>query len=242
MKYCVVYGSPRKKNTYHAVQIVKERLTALGPAEFTEFYLPQDLPKFCTGCFTCIMKDEALCPHREYTESIERAMLEADGLIFSSPVYVMEVAAPMKNMLDHFGYLFMPHRPHKEMFRKSALVVSTTAGAGTKYAMDAIARSLSYWGVSHIFRCGFAMQAADFNGMKKENRSKAEQSLRQAADRLYESLKKGSPPTIRTRGMFFVMKKMVLNIANNPPDRAYWKEQGWDRGEKPWNQAKGKQE
>ena len=119
MKYCIVYGGPRKKNTYHAVQIIKKRLAALGPAEFTEFYLPQDFPKFCTGCYTCFMKGEEKCPHREYAGPIEHAMLEADGLIFASPVYVMEMAAPMKNMLDHFGYLFMAHRPRREMFIKA---------------------------------------------------------------------------------------------------------------------------
>lgn len=241
MKYCIVYGGPRKMNTYRAVQIVKERLSALGPAEFTEFFLPKDLPKFCTGCFTCFMKTEEKCPHREYTEPIERAMLEADGLIFSSPVYVMEMAAPMKNLLDHFGYQFMAHRPRREMFHKSALIVSTTAGAGTKYAMEGIARSLSFWGISPISRCGITFWAGGFDDMKESRRRKAEQSLHRAANRLYASLKKGPSTSIRTRGMFFIMKQAVFQFASNPADQTYWTEQGWAQGGKPWNQIKGKQ-
>lgn len=241
MKYCIVYGSPRKKNTYDAVQIVKERLAAFEPAEFTEFYLPKDLPHFCTGCFTCFEKTEEKCPHHEYTEPIKHAMLEADGLIFSAPVYVMEMAAPMKNLLDHFGHFFMAHRPRREMFHKSALIISTTAGAGTKYAMNGIARSLSFWGISHIYRCGITFWAAGFQDMKESRRIKAERSLNRAAERLYESIKKGSAPSIRTKGMFYIMRQSIFGFANNPADRTYWEEQGWEHGGTPWNQTKGKQ-
>lgn len=241
MKYCIVYGSPRKKNTYQAVQIVKEELTDRGPAEFTEFYLPQDFPEFCRGCFTCFVKTEEKCPHRKYTEPMERAMLEADGLIFASPVYVMEMTAPMKNFLDHFGYFFMAHRPRREMFFKSALIISTTAGAGTKYAMNGIARSLSYWGISHIYRCGVTLWAEGLENMKESRRIKAEQNLRKGAEHLYKSMQRGSAPTLRTKGMFLIMKKSVFGFANNPADRTYWAEQGWEHGGTPWNQTKGKQ-
>lgn len=239
MKYCIVYGGPRKKNTYHAVQLVKERLTAHGPAEFTEFFLPKDFPKFCTGCFTCFVTTEERCPHWEYAAPIERAILEADGLIFATPVYVMEMAAPMKNMLDHFGYLFMAHRPRKEMFGKAALVVSTTAGAGTNCAMSGIARSLSYWGISRIFRCGVTMWAGDFEEMQPKRRSSAEHSLRKAADRLYESLRRGGAPSLQTKLKFLIMKQAVFRFADNPADKNYWRAQGWEQRGRPWKQRKG---
>ena len=78
--------------------------------------------------------------------------------------------------------------------------------------------------------------------MKESRRSKAERSLVRSAERLYESLKKGPSTSIRTKGMFFIMKQAVFKFADNPADRTYWTEQGWAQGEKPWNQTKGKQE
>ena len=78
--------------------------------------------------------------------------------------------------------------------------------------------------------------------MKESRRSKAEHSLVRSAERLYESLKKGPSTSIRTKGMFFIMKQAVFKFADNPADRTYWTEQGWAQGEKPWNQTKGKQE
>ena len=240
MKYCIVYGSPRKKNTYQAVQMVKNKLEQLEPSEFTEFFLPQDFPVSCTGCFTCFMKGEQLCPHRSYVEPIERAMLEADGFIFASPVYVMELSGVMKNCLDHFGYLFMPHRPRREMFGKSAAVISTTAGAGTKYAIDGICRSLSYWGISRIFRCGITMWAGSFEEMEPKRRARMENALEKTAVRLYQSLKQGAHVSLKTKVKFLMMKQAVLKFAQNPIDQDYWKAQGWAQGETPWKQLKGK--
>ncbi|HBN80932.1 MAG TPA: flavin reductase [Ruminococcaceae bacterium] len=240
MKYCVVYGSPRKRNTYRAVQVLKERLEALGEAEFTELFLPRDMPAPCAGCFACFEKGEEKCPHFEYVGRAERAMLEADGLIFATPVYVLEMSGQMKSFLDHFGYLFMPHRPRPGMFRKAAAVVSTTAGAGTRYAMKGIARSLSFWGVGRIYRCGVTMFAGSWDEMPQKRREKYERALRKTADRLYRSLQRKDDPSWKVKGLFFIMKYAVFHAAENPLDQGYWREQGWVGGGKPWKQSKGK--
>lgn len=240
MKYCIIYGSPRKKNSWQAVQIVKNRLSQLEESEFTEFFLPRDLPEFCRGCMACFVKGEEYCPHREYVAPIEQAMVEADGLILTSPVFVMEMAAPMKNLLDHFGYIFMPHRPRPEMFHKAAAVISTTAGAGTKHAMAGISRSLSYWGVGRIHRCGVTLFAEGLDSVPEKRRTKLVHSLERTAERLYRDLKRGVRSPLLTRGKFFVMKQAVFHMADNPLDHGYWKAHGWDKKERPWNQKKGK--
>lgn len=45
----------------------------------------------------------------------------------------------------------MPHRPLQEMFSKTALVISTTAGTGTKHVIKPIERSLRYWGIPKVY-------------------------------------------------------------------------------------------
>ena len=233
MKICIVYGSSRKGNTYRAVQIVKERLLAHGDMEFTEFF-PSDFPPPCAGCYTCFMADETKCPHRGRVGPISDAMLAADGLIFATPAYVLEMSGQMKLLLDHFGYQFMPHRPRSQMFGKTALVLSTAAGGGTKQAMAGIVRSLWYWGISRIYQYGFALYAMNWDEMKEKKRAKHERALKKAADRFYNGLLRGGKPSLRIRAMFFIMRNMVTRVADNPADREYWRAQGWTDGKKPW--------
>ena len=57
-------------------------------------------------------------------------MLESDLLIFTTPNYCMMPSAPMKAFLDLFFTYWLVHRPHDEMFKKRAVVISTASGAG----------------------------------------------------------------------------------------------------------------
>ena len=63
MEVTVIHGSPRKGNTYEIAQKFMREMQTQGEVSFREFFLPQDMPEFCRGCFTCILRDEKLCPH-----------------------------------------------------------------------------------------------------------------------------------------------------------------------------------
>ena len=142
MKITVINGTEKKGVTYRLKELFLEHLR--DSAEITEFYLPKDCPSFCVGCTTCFLKDEHKCKDREYVEKIEKALLEADLLVFTSPTYVFHATGAMKAMLDHFGYRWMPHRPAKEMFGKRAVVITQALGSGDKSAAKDIKDSLSW--------------------------------------------------------------------------------------------------
>lgn len=146
MKITVIHGSPRKGNTYHAAQLFMDGMKAQGEMEFQEFFLPKDMPEFCRGCMTCVLKGEQFCPHAKYRDPILDAMLSSDALILTTPVYVMRESGGIKAFLDHFPFLFFVHRAKPEMFQKKAFLLSTTAGAGTKRAMESIANQLKMLG------------------------------------------------------------------------------------------------
>lgn len=76
--------------------------------------------------------------------------------------------------LDHFGCIFMSHRPVKEMFSKTAFVISTTAGIGTRNVIKTIQKNLKYWGIPKIYKCGLTLRAKDWDDMpsKKQNKYK----------------------------------------------------------------------
>jgi len=59
-------------------------------------------------------------------------MIEADGIIFVSPVYCENVSGLMKNFIDRFDYVF--HR--QRFFDQKAMVLSTSAGGGLKDTLD----------------------------------------------------------------------------------------------------------
>ena len=155
MKITVINGTEKKGVTYLSKEIFIEKFKDC--AQITEFYLPRDCPDFCTGCTTCFIKDERLCKDAEYIQKIEKAMLEADLLVFTSPAYVFHASGAMKAMLDHFGYRWMPHRPAKQMFGKRAFIITQCLGAGGRSAAKDIKDSLSWWGVSSIKVCTYRL-------------------------------------------------------------------------------------
>jgi multimeric flavodoxin WrbA len=232
MKICIVHGSPRKGNTYKATNFFKAQLQKNGPIAFTEFFLPKDLPYFCVGCYACIMKSEQHCPHHQYIEPIIQAMKEADGLIFTSPVYVLAETGAMKAMLDHCAYIFLSHRPIQEMFSKVGMVISTTAGAGTGHVIKNISRNLHFWGVKKIHSCGFTMHAKEWEEMKMTKQQKFQRILRKKADRYYHDLQRREklPTSLFTKVIFRVMRGMLKGYPEDQTDKVYWANKGWLQG------------
>lgn len=234
MNICIIHGSPRKGNTYRATTIFMKELQKCGEVEFTEFFLPKAMPHFCNGCFTCFEKGEDKCPHAQYVEPILDAMRQADGLIFTTPVYVMGESAQMKALLDHLAHIYMPHRPMEEMFSKVAMVISTAAGAGTKHATKAIARSLQFWGVKRIYSCRFNLFAEDWDSMKLQKQHRFEKNLGKKANLFYKSVAKREELRIRisTRAIFYGMKATISSYDEGYLDKEYWEQKGWLDGKK----------
>lgn len=234
MKICIIYGNSRKENTYNSVRVVKEYLSEKEDIEYIEYFLPKDMPDFCIGCFNCFYNGKEKCPHSEYTMKIYNSMRDADGLIFASPVYVIDVTSQMKALLDHYGHMYMVHMPMEEMFTKSALIISTTAGAGTKYALDTIERSLKYWGVSKIFKCGLTVRSKKWDEIEENHKSKCISTLQNKANNFYKSLLKKKSPSLFVRSMFQIFVMAHKSENSIPIERKYWEEKGWLSGKKPW--------
>lgn len=239
MKIVIVYGSPRKGCSYTAAQIFKDEMTRHGDIEFTELFLPKDMPEFCLGCNTCFTYGEEKCPHAKYTLPVIDAMLRADALMFTSPSYVLQASGSMKNFLDHFGHMFMVHRPKAEMFHKKAFIISTAAGAGMRAAIKTIRTSHKFWGVNRIYSAGFALQESDWQRMEEKRRISFESKLKKKARRFYREVASGKKhaPYLFTRILFSVSRIMVKKYSpkDNPSlDNIYWEKMGWLNGKKPF--------
>lgn len=228
MKVVVIHGQNHKGSTYNIADILAHKVSD----EVTEFMLPRDLPDFCLGCTTCFIKGEDKCPHREYTEKIINAIDEADLIILASPVYVFHTSSPMKNLLDHMGFRWMPHRPEASMFKKQAVAISTAAGSGMKSTNKDMVDSLFFWGVAKIYKLGFAVRATSYEAIP-EKRKKA---LLKKIDKIALKINKKNgkvKPGFKLKFMFGIMRLFQKN-GYNERDINHWKDRGWLGKKRPW--------
>ncbi len=237
MNIVAIYGSERKGSTFNIVRLFLERMRVDG-GSLTEFFLPKDMPHFCAGCSSCFRKGEEYCPHAASIAPIREAMIKADLIIFSSPVYVLRVSGQMKALLDHFAFQFMIHRPAKEMFKKTALVVTTGAGGGMKGVLKDIRASLDMWGVGKVFTCGAAGFASDWESVSEKNKARIEKNVDRLSARIIATAGRVKP-RMKVKLLFSVFRLVHKRFATNPADKQYWKSQGWLAGARPWRGQSG---
>ena len=152
----MIHGQNHQGSTCMAARQLAEKVDG----ETKEFFLPRDFDRPCQGCYTCFQMELSKCPHYRELEPLEQAILEADLLIFDSPVYVYHASGQMMSFLDHFGTWWVVHRPRPEMSRKQAVAISTAAGGGMKSTCRDMADSLGMWGIRKVYRLGIGVQAS----------------------------------------------------------------------------------
>lgn len=230
MKIVLIHGQNHKGSTWHTADELLKNIA--GEKEVKEFFLPKDLPHFCMGCYACLKAREA-CPYWAEKEPIDRAVQEADLLIFTTPNYCMMPSAPMKAFMDLFFTNWLSHKPYGEMYRKRAVVISTAAGAGARKATKPIADALSYWGIPKIYRYGLAVHANSWATMPEKKKAKILRDMKKLGGRLSA----GTMPHIgiKTRFLFWLFAGMQkANWGASPEEKTYWQEKGWLDGKKPW--------
>ena len=237
MKITVINGTEKHGITYRMKEIFLEEFR--DDAEITEYYLPGDGPGFCTGCTACFRNNQNLCRDAEKVQKIEKSMLEADLLVFTSPAYVFHATAAMKAMLDHFGYRWMPHRPAKEMFGKRAVIITQCLGAGDKSAAKDIKDSLSWWGISSIKVIRFRFLGdVKWERIADKKRRSMEDGVKSLALKMKNiDYSKPAHTKIPVKFKFLAVRSMQTELGKDNPeyrDFKYWKEQGWLDKKRPW--------
>ena len=237
MKITVINGTEKHGVTYRLKEMFLEPFN--GKAEITEFYLPKDGPGFCIGCTACFMNHPNLCKDAACVQKIEKAMLEADLLVFTSPSYVMHATGAMKALLDHFGYRWMPHRPAKEMFGKRALIITQSLGAGEKSAAKDIKDSLSWWGISYIKNSHFKlMSEIHWDMISEKKRSELTKGMASMAMKFAGiDYSKPAHTGVLTKAKFYAVRMLQTGLGKKNPeytDYKYWKANGWLDKVRPW--------
>lgn len=132
MKILTLQGSARKKgNTARVTSWMDEELTAMGH-EVESVYLSSKNIKGCLACGKCKENmEEVGCIQKDDAPEILQKMIEAELVIFASPLYFWGVSGPLKCLIDRTFSLYNNyHQPdHISLVKgqKQALVVT---GAG----------------------------------------------------------------------------------------------------------------
>ncbi len=237
MKITVINGTEKHGVTYHLKEIFLEKFR--DKAEITEFCLPKDCPSFCCGCTMCFLEGEKKCKDAEYVQKLEKAILAADLLVFTSPAYVFHATGAMKAMLDHFGYRWMPHRPAGEMFGKRAVIITQCLGAGDSSTAKDIKDSLSWWGISCISVCRFKLMGdISWEKLSEKKRWSMEEKLKKTAVKYLETdYTKPARTKFTTKCKFRACRLLQKNLGKADPkytDYKYWNEKGWTGRVRPW--------
>lgn len=101
MNIIALNGSPRRNgNTSWLLQEFVRGAKEAGA--IVEEIVAQDLSlKFCTGCLKCNLIKQCAIRNDEW-QMLSQKILEAQTLVFASPIYFHHITAPLKKVLDRF--------------------------------------------------------------------------------------------------------------------------------------------
>jgi multimeric flavodoxin WrbA len=198
-----------------------------------EYFMPKDTPNFCVGCFQCIQKGEEYCPHNEKVQEIAASMLRSEIIIIDSPTYCYEMTGQLKTLFDHFGYMWMSHRPQKEMFSKIGIVISTAAGAGARRVTKSMAKQLFWWGVPKIYHMNFKVNASCWEEVPEKIKQKIAHITETTSHKVKSQID-NAKPSIKTKFIFSMMRKMQDSNNWNKIDMDYWQKNNWLKKTRPW--------
>ena len=147
MKILGLSCSPRKKG--NTVILLEETLKGAEQegAEIEFISVSGRDIKGCDGCNTCSSKGE--CHIQDDMHLFYEKMIEADGIIFGTPVYFYGMTAQCKSIMDR---TFALRRPDRDLFSKVGGVVAV---AGSLGLIDAIKDFYFFFAVKRMLPANF---------------------------------------------------------------------------------------
>ncbi|MCL2130571.1 MAG: flavodoxin family protein [Treponema sp.] len=209
-KVLLINGSSRKKNTYSILvqigQILKKYDIDSEILNMFDYKLDD-----CTGCDEiCIKKDG--CNISDDMPVIMKKIIESDGIVFGTPVYLGGVTSKLKTFIDRTNTWF--HKP--ELAGKPVFSVITTATTGIKETcnfLDQYAVRLGARKAGYISR-----SVKTWNVPVEEKEMKRFLSLLNTGENYYK-------PGMNQIIIFQVQK--VLALKSDGSDRKFWEERNW---------------
>ena len=145
-KVLIICGSPRKNGNSDllAAQLAKGATEAGHEVE--TIYIRDLKMGFCFGCLACL-PDKKACVQRDDINALLPKVLEADVLVFSTPVYYYSVTGQMKTFLDRLNPLYGHLRGKEVVYMVTAM---DDSHAQLDRAMDALQGFVDCFDQMHV--------------------------------------------------------------------------------------------
>jgi len=207
-KVLILHSSKRKMNTYGLLlqveKILEEKNIQVEILDLHNYKID-----YCIGCEHCIVKNA--CVLKDDVDFIMNKMIEADGIIISSPVYLKQVSGILKTFIDRTCKWY--HRP--VLYGKPILTISTTKGSGLKDTLDYMTSVTIQWGAMAAGKIGRNIRNIDKK--VKERDLKKFLSLMEDAS--------SYNPKMSELINFEVQKSLAQMLSGL--DKQYWEEKNW---------------
>ena len=130
MKIVVLKGSPRKNgNSNWLADRFMEGAKEAGHEVF-EFDCTKNKVNGCLGCGACGMNGP--CVQKDDFGLVRQQLIEADAILFATPIYYFGVSGQLKNVIDRFYSI------HDCMGRKKVALITTMGNPNIRVADPAI--------------------------------------------------------------------------------------------------------
>lgn len=197
MKIVGIHSSPRRKNS-NTLKLLDSALAGAkeAGADIELIDIAKLKIKYCTACNSC--HDKGVCSIKDDYQLVLKKLLDADGIIWSSPNYMMNVTAQLKTLFDR-----SPLIAHEQLFEAKYGLSLTTAGSGideVDFVLNIMNTFMINCGGNAIGGVGYAMaqgpsamdaaivksqeMGTDLVGAIKEKRPYPEQKAKQEAWRV----------------------------------------------------------
>lgn len=208
-KVLLIDGSARKRNTYSLLTQVGAMLQSRGiKTEIINLfdYTIED----CVGCEACVT--QKTCAIDDDMPKIRKMILESDGVVMSSPVYMSGVTSKFKTFTDRSNIWI--HKP--ETAGKPVMFLTTTASTGIKATKQFF----------NTFANGIGARKGGFisRTVKEIKRPISEQEMA-GFIKLLGQEREQYHPDMGEIVMFAVGK--VLALKSQGDDRKFWEDKGW---------------
>jgi multimeric flavodoxin WrbA len=135
MNFCILMGSPRiHGNTAVLLKPFIEELKNKG-ATVTYITLADKNISPCKGCYACQnVEDKYGCVQKDDVEDIMQQIIDADCVIFATPIYSWYCTPPMKALMDrHFGLNKYYGSASGSLWEGKKCAIITTHGYDAEY-------------------------------------------------------------------------------------------------------------
>jgi len=152
MKIIGISSSPRGKNS-STLKLLDAALKGAeeAGAEVEAIDVAKLKIKFCTACDSCY--ETGVCSIKDDYQAVLEKLLDADGIILSSPNYITNVTAQLKTVFDRSPLVI-----HEQLFEGKYGFSLTTAGSSEiDFVLDIMNNFMAHCGGNNIGGVGCAM-------------------------------------------------------------------------------------